>query len=477
MAAQAEQVYKTHDEIVADVIAAWQTRLGPDVAIGVDSIIRVWTEVFANTVEGLYLMAQLLHDDMFIQTMSALSLMRAGEQYGRARKEGTKATGTVRFTGAGGTYIPLGTEVVSVRPSLDDSLYFLTTVDGQIPNPGIPDPPTAADQAAGVMAAGTYEYAVTFVTAGGETEVGAPSNALVQGANRQINVTNIDLGGPGTTARKLYRRVNGGAWKLVPTGATLNDNVTAAFVDNNADGALGAEPPSESTAERITLTAEAVEAGSDYNVAVGGIHELGEAIGGISEVTNTAAFTGGTEPEDIETHRTELLKAVRAPGTGNKEDLEAWATAVPGVESATVFPNQNLAGAATPGTAAIRITATGGVQPDAALIDLVQDTIDARDIANATHVVGGFDEVLVDVDINVTTEGTYTLADVTPSVQEAIRDYIRSVPVDGTIYRSGIVHAVFGLAGIETVDMPTVPAADVNLTATQKGIPDTITVT
>jgi len=473
--AQAEQVYKTGEEIVADILAAWQTRL-PDMELGPDSIGRIWTEVFANTTEGLYLMAQLLHDDMFIQTMSALTLMRAGDMYGRARKDGTVALGTVRFAGAGGTYIPTGTQVASPRPSLDDTLVFATTVDGQIPNPGLTDPPVAADNGVGVMPAGTYEYGVTFVTAGGETDLGTPSNALVQVINKKINVTAIDLGGLGTTARKLYRRVNGGAWKLVPTGATLNDNVTTVYADNNLDAALGAAPPTESTAERVTLAATSIDTGTDYNVAIGAITDVMDAIGGLSEVTNAIAFSGGSDPEDVEIHRQELLKAVRAPGSGSLTDLEVWATSVDGIESATAFKNVNLAGAATPGTVALRVSGPDGAIPDAPKIAEVQALIDARDLAIITVEVGAFTQVSVAVTIDVTTEGTYTLADVTPSVNEAIKDYINSVPVDGTVYRAGILWAVFALPGIETAILPSLPAADVNLAATEKAIPGVITV-
>jgi uncharacterized phage protein gp47/JayE len=125
---------------------------------------------------------------------------------------------------------------------------------------------------------------------------------------------------------------------------------------------------------------------------------------------------------------------------------------------------------------ALRVSGPDGAIPDAPKIAEVQALIDARDLAIITVEVGAFTQVSVAVTIDVTTEGTYTLADVTPSVNEAIKDYINSVPVDGTVYRAGILWAVFALPGIETAILPSLPAADVNLAATEKAIPGAITV-
>ena len=169
MAQQGDLVYKTKDQILAEILAALLVRL-PDANTGADTLFRIWAELFSGTSEGLYLGMQLLHDDMFIQTASALALIRAGEMYGREQKVGVLATGSVTFAGSGGTYIPLGTVVSVPRPD-DDSLDFQTTADGTIPNPGVPTAPTAADAGAGALSAGTYEYAVTFITAAGETAI------------------------------------------------------------------------------------------------------------------------------------------------------------------------------------------------------------------------------------------------------------------------------------------------------------------
>lgn len=475
MAENADQVYKTRDEIIAEVLSAWQARI-PDMNLGPDSIARIWTEVFGTSVEGLYLMAQLLHDDMFIQTQNALALMRSGEQFGRPQKAGTLAVGAVRFSGAGGTEIPLGATVGAPRPALEDDLVFSTTAIGMIPNPGIPDAPTAVDGGVGVLAAGTYEWVVSFVTDGGETMIGLQSDPLILAATKQADITAIAIGGPGTTARKLYRRVDGGDWKLVPTGATLTDNVTTALTDNTATDDLGAVPLTESTAERVSVAAESEDIGTEYNVMVGTITELLSVEPGLSDVVNLAAFTGGSDQEDFETFRVELLKRVRSAQSGSVPDLEGWATEIDSVEAATAFPNVDLAGAPAPGTVVVRISGPNGAVPDGAKVTEVQDYLDSKDLANITIEVGTFTPVLVDVTVNVDLDSDYTLTDVTPQVEIAITDYINSVPVDGTVYLSGIVASVFGLAGILNLTV-SLPATDQNMAATEKAVADTITVT
>ena len=209
MAQNTDQIYRSRDDIVADLLAAWEDRL-PGVNTGPDSIINIDAQVFAEIAEGLFLQAQLLHDDIFIQSASALSLQRFGEEFGRPQKGGTLATGNVLISGAGGTFIPTGTEVGAPRPSDDDELIFETTADATIPNPGTPTPPTAADSGTAGTLTGLYEYVVTFLTASGETLQSAVSNSVNVSA-KKINLTAIPLGGAGTTGRNVYRRLNGGA--------------------------------------------------------------------------------------------------------------------------------------------------------------------------------------------------------------------------------------------------------------------------
>ncbi len=471
MPIEADVIYRNRDQIVADLISRMQTRVS-DVHVEEDGTFRMWAEVAAETLEGLYLALQIQRDNIFVPTANLVELRRHGEQFGLTVKQGTFATGSLLFTGAAGTLIETGA-MVGVDVGEGDTLYYLTDADATIPAPGDPTAPTLTDSGvASNPLAGTYEYVVTFVTAAGETVAGDVSLPLVTAAARRIDVSNIPVGGPGTLHRKLYRQRDGGGFKFV---TQINGNVTTTFQDTVAEGALGSAPPSESTAERVSVTAIAEETGEAYNAVIGSIRELVQVPDGVTDVTNPAVFTGGTDEEDMEAFRSRLLDFIRNPRTGSTADLESWAEAIDGVDTARAFPNDNE-GVATNGHTTVRIAGPNGSVPSASVVAAVLAALQAQDIANMTLHVTTFTQIATNVTVAITLESGYVLADVSASVQEAITDYINSVPIGGTVYVAGLYDAIFGLPGVATVSVTT-PAVDQTATATQKRTPGTISVT
>jgi hypothetical protein len=111
-----------------------------------------------------------------------------------------------------------------------------------------PDTPNAALAGAGAgnIDNGNHRWGVAFVGPYGLSLVSAMSevvNVADKTVNGQVNVTNIPIGPPGTTARKVYRTVAaGGTLKLL---TTINDNTTVLFLDNVADAGLGADAPAQ----------------------------------------------------------------------------------------------------------------------------------------------------------------------------------------------------------------------------------------
>ncbi len=93
--------------------------------------------------------------------------------------------------------------------------------------------------AAGVLT-GAYYYAITYEKDGVELVTGAISNTVNPSSN-SITVT-CPIGPTGITDRKLYRTEAGGSTLKLLT--TLGDNTTTTYVDNIADGSLGAAIPS-----------------------------------------------------------------------------------------------------------------------------------------------------------------------------------------------------------------------------------------
>lgn len=444
----------------------------PDGYTGEDGIIRILFEIMAGQHETSFLANQLLLEDIFIQTASLTALRLHGEELGEVLKDGTKAEGTLVFTGQPGTYIPFNTEVAYDPGTGIDPVYFVTTNDDSIPNVGTPTAPTAAVGSAGGLT-GTYVYRVTFYTASGESTSSRDSNAVSPSSNL-VGLTSIPLGGPATVGRRIYRQKNGtGDYRLV---TQIADNTTTSFNDNVSDATVAGNAlmPTADTANSISIPAEAQETGNEGNTLARTITDLTNAPTGLVSVTNPAPFTGGSDPEDTEDFRQRLLDRVRSPGTGSPSDLKSWAEEVPGVENATVFTNDNE-GTPTNGHTTVRISTAGGGVPDSTLIAEVLAVLQERDLANVTIHVDGFTQQSTDVAVTVTLATGYSHTDIDPGVQQAIALFINKLDVGETLYRSGIVAAVVGLPGVLDVSVTT-PATNLTTAATTKRIAGTITV-
>lgn len=136
-----------------------------------------------------------------------------------------------------------------------DTTYSLRFYYDSIP-PVILDRPlalTAEDSGDAGNPDGIYEYRVVFVgTDGSESEAGA--KATVSTDSNIVELTNIPIGSTAVVSRKIYRNENSGlVFKLL---TTLDDNTTTTYLDNTADGSLGAEMTATATASSLKRVPE-----------------------------------------------------------------------------------------------------------------------------------------------------------------------------------------------------------------------------
>jgi uncharacterized phage protein gp47/JayE len=110
------------------------------------------------------------------------------------------------------------------------------------------------------------------------------------------------------------------------------------------------------------------------------------------------------------------------------------------------------------------------------VVTAVQTALDEQDVANITIHVATFTPKVQNVTIDVTTDATHTLADVQPSVIQAVADYIDNIPVGGTLYVAGLEWATFALPGIIDCNI-TSPASNQTSLNTEKFQAGTVTVT
>jgi hypothetical protein len=109
---------------------------------------------------------------------------------------------------------------------------------------------SGAAVAGGGLNVGSYHYAITFLTPGGETPSSPLLNVSTTSGNQQVNLSNIPAG-PSTTVtpgvavnsvtgRNLYRSQVGGNQLFLL--ATLADNISTSYTDSAPDSSLVGRP-------------------------------------------------------------------------------------------------------------------------------------------------------------------------------------------------------------------------------------------
>lgn len=450
------------------MLAAFQAAI-PDIWIAEDGTLRIVLEVESALMEGLYLANQIAVEDLYIQSASYGALQRYALMYGVTQLPGTPALGQLLFAGDGGIYIPLGTEADYDPGGGASTLAFITTQDGTIPNPGVATAPNVLVDSSGLLN-GTYEYVVSFVTSQGETLIGEISEPITLTLS-QVIVSGISIGGPGTVGRKLYRSLNGGDFLLV---TSIFDNTTMTFTDNIPDSALSTLAPTIDTAHRILLNAASAENGKDYNVVAGTITQLTGTPGGLTSVVNQNAFVGGSDVEDIEHFRSRLLDNVREPETGSPLDVQAWAESIEGVESATVFSNDNL-GTPTNGHVTVRIAGPDATIPSSDVVAEVLNFLIGKDLVNVIFHVTTFTPNIQNITVAITPDVGFTVSDLTNAISQTITQYVNSIPSGGTLYVSKILAAVSDVVGVADSEV-TLPATNQTSLVTEKFVTGTIVV-
>lgn len=168
---------------------------------------------------------------------------------------------------------------------------YSTTV---APAPGAPN--AALQSSSFGLGVGTYRYAVTFVNGSGETTGGTEISIVTTSGYQVVKLDGIPIGPGGTTQRKIYRTLVGGAAGAEKLLATIADNTTTTFTDSVPDSLLGANLPGSNTAAVPAPGAAAAAAGAAgspngaYRYQITFVNAAGETTGGV-EFTFTASST------------------------------------------------------------------------------------------------------------------------------------------------------------------------------------------
>lgn len=202
----------------------------------------------------------------------------------------------------------------------------------------------------------------------------------------------------------------------------------------------------------------AVVAGAASNTATASKLNLSAPIAGLQNAAtvNAPGLSGGTDIETDDSLRGRIIARIQQPPHGGAaHDYVTWATAVPGVTRAWVYPQQ--LGIGTVMVIFVMDDKVGTIIPDVNEIADVQDYIDTQRPATADVTVAAPTPVPVDFEIHIQPFNSIIQAAITAELQDFFR---REAIPGGTLYLSRIKEAISAAAG-EFAHVLVSPAANV----------------
>ena len=220
-----------------------------------------------------------------------------------------------------------------------------------------------------------------------------------------------------------------------------------------------------------TFTVRAVQAGASGNVGVNTITRFPVTIAGIAAVTNVAAASGGTDGETDDDFRSRFMGDLQTPNNGaNQAAYISWAESITGVGRAKVFVSGNAV--------EVCICNQAMEAPSSSVVDDVQAYIDPNEDGKgegaapigAACTVTACTELTVNVSATLSMKTGYTVADVTDTITDALRAYMKSLALRSdtvSITQVGaIIASVEGVSDYSALKLNN-SASSVSLTAKQ----------
>lgn len=167
----------------------------------------------------------------------------------------------------------------------------------------------------------------------------------------------------------------------------------------------------------VDVPAQAVNAGSEGNVAAGTVTIMAAMPAGISACVNPAAFRGGTDSEGDDALRARLLDSYkRLPNGGNAAYYEQTALSCAGVAAATAVGRPRGVGSVD-----VYVASEQGI-PDQALLERIADQLqEQREISVDLRVLAPTAR-MVDIAAAILPADGVTLAEAKAQVDAALRD-------------------------------------------------------
>ncbi len=207
--------------------------------------------------------------------------------------------------------------------------------------------PSAAAASGSGLSTGIYQYLVTYLSQGGETQAGPSVSVTTTSGHDQVSLSNIPIGPnspmqPGVATnyiigRNIYRTAVGGSTFYYLT--SIPDNTTTTYTDSAADSAITSNPsPPTVNTSGVMLWPPRERNFSEYSnmydsntaLAAGGNMGLMGAVGSDSAGptgTSSPSFTLNLSPTELSKDNTLVMRIFYA----TKHQLDSNGTTIPEV--------------------------------------------------------------------------------------------------------------------------------------------------
>lgn len=246
----------------------------------------------------------------------------------------------------------------------------------------------------------------------------------------------------GSTGEDLHRNVNG-VQLLVPPGGIMQTQVGGIQFQIIADATQAAWSPSLGayvmgpSANDITVTVQALVAGSAGNVAANTITQIVSGIVGIDSVTNPSPVANGANAETDSALRVRFVNFISSLSKATKAAISA---AISGVQSGLTFQLGDalmFSGATWPGAFTVVVDDGSGAIPMGTL-NAVSAAVAAVKALGDVFAVFAPTNVTINVTVNIVPAGGFTLAQADTAAQNAIIAYINARGVGVLVSYSGM---------------------------------------
>ncbi|KMW48081.1 baseplate J/gp47 family protein [Ralstonia pickettii] len=263
---------------------------------------------------------------------------------------------------------------------------------------------------------------------------------------------------------------------LVPVGATVQTadgtqqfTVTIDTTNPAYNAGLGGYVIAAGVGN-VTVPVQALTAGAAGNAVAGSVSVIAGAISGVDTVTNTAAFTNGTDAESDTALRTRFIAYVASLSKATKNAVGYAITSLKQGLVYSLVENQTYAGATQYGYFYV-VVDDGTGSPSSTLLATVANAIDA--VRPLTSTFGVFAPVVVNASVAMTisTAAGADHAATALVVKNALTSYINALPLGTTLPFSRLAQVAYDASpSVTNVTGVTLNSGTADLTATSQQV-------